>query len=845
MSSDYQSLFGNYTNHSNLNRTFATKVTSGFMDKDAHAEGVKMDGLGALDSATTLACGDELPSKVVTSGLDPKQKESPTSHLNSALSSTSNDSTVTNLSDTFQLNDETFFKSSYLATPANFKGEVHLQPSDYSNDTEFDTKMQSSKLSNTSSIDTELPLHEDYHYHKNAHNNKQPRHNSAPSYMQHHQFLNDIAFGTTATNGLNYKHSYQEEIASNVSTNSLNQYFATPNSSISSASSSSSTSNAFAAGSASDFNKQITGGNVDSSGANLPKTPILSQDPLHTTTRVRQHSSTIPIDQLTSLTLRTPSTSSQSGPSRKRSLSSIDKAQKQQQQQHQLVNLLPSDFNQQMKVENGLPFSTDPASSLINLDANTIAFSAATAAAVCADSVGDFYTTSSGYENKGSFDQQQGTINPRQLFTTGLTTSFSSPSLSSVFGLKKSSNLQHHQPQNSVPPPQQHLTESPMSQNMLQDMPPMNQLEPLAFPSLHNRSLSTPQVDFRTNGDPQRAGDLFGNSSDNNGVNLVSADLDISESLKPTYVNRNNGLSNGSIGKNRSYSYTNGMHSSKGHTRRNSLQTVSKGKQFAGASPQQQSHFAQAVSQQLDELKEQQQSGKGKQQSYIGQVASLQLSPATEPATFDKIKEDETVSIAQPTQQMKKRRKSSVTKSSVQAQQLLIKEQLDKSLEGHQEQVLQNNKSTSKSVSPTNSNQLDPKVTKHSDGKSNRKGGGVVAKAKNSTNDSTNLQNLDPKGLLTAPVVQNENGCFPCSECDKQFKRTEHLKRHIRSVHSNIRPYHCHYCERKFSRSDNLAQHIKTHYKIDGSGNTNIVYGDVSNLNRRDKKKKKKNLGAI
>lgn len=67
---------------------------------------------------------------------------------------------------------------------------------------------------------------------------------------------------------------------------------------------------------------------------------------------------------------------------------------------------------------------------------------------------------------------------------------------------------------------------------------------------------------------------------------------------------------------------------------------------------------------------------------------------------------------------------------------------------------------------------------------------------------------------------------FPCPECDKQFKRLEHLKRHIRSVHLNIRPFHCKYCEKKFSRSDNLAQHLKTHFKMDANGATTIIYGN-------------------
>ncbi|KAL3232787.1 Zinc finger protein MSN4 [Nakaseomyces bracarensis] len=55
---------------------------------------------------------------------------------------------------------------------------------------------------------------------------------------------------------------------------------------------------------------------------------------------------------------------------------------------------------------------------------------------------------------------------------------------------------------------------------------------------------------------------------------------------------------------------------------------------------------------------------------------------------------------------------------------------------------------------------------------------------------------------------------FGCHLCTKAFKRSEHLKRHIRSVHSTERPFACHLCDKKFSRSDNLSQHIKTHQKI-------------------------------
>lgn len=52
---------------------------------------------------------------------------------------------------------------------------------------------------------------------------------------------------------------------------------------------------------------------------------------------------------------------------------------------------------------------------------------------------------------------------------------------------------------------------------------------------------------------------------------------------------------------------------------------------------------------------------------------------------------------------------------------------------------------------------------------------------------------------------------FACEFCDRRFKRQEHLKRHVRSLHMCEKPFQCHICDKKFSRSDNLNQHIKTH----------------------------------
>ncbi|GAA5936211.1 uncharacterized protein JCM15063_002744 [Sporobolomyces koalae] len=49
--------------------------------------------------------------------------------------------------------------------------------------------------------------------------------------------------------------------------------------------------------------------------------------------------------------------------------------------------------------------------------------------------------------------------------------------------------------------------------------------------------------------------------------------------------------------------------------------------------------------------------------------------------------------------------------------------------------------------------------------------------------------------------------------CGKVFKRSEHLQRHIRSIHTNSKPFQCQWpaCGRFFSRHDNLNQHLRVH----------------------------------
>ena len=82
-----------------------------------------------------------------------------------------------------------------------------------------------------------------------------------------------------------------------------------------------------------------------------------------------------------------------------------------------------------------------------------------------------------------------------------------------------------------------------------------------------------------------------------------------------------------------------------------------------------------------------------------------------------------------------------------------------------------------------------------------------------------NNVNLVPKKLGTLSktrgrkpsLILDASKQFACDYCERRFKRQEHLKRHVRSLHMGEKPFGCHICDKKFSRSDNLNQHIKTH----------------------------------
>ncbi|KAI8600094.1 hypothetical protein EDD21DRAFT_307026 [Dissophora ornata] len=85
-----------------------------------------------------------------------------------------------------------------------------------------------------------------------------------------------------------------------------------------------------------------------------------------------------------------------------------------------------------------------------------------------------------------------------------------------------------------------------------------------------------------------------------------------------------------------------------------------------------------------------------------------------------------------------------------------------------------------------------------------------------SSSSGSSLSNAPAKARRRASLNPDSSSrVFTCSieHCGKLFRRSEHLKRHFRSVHTLEKPFECPVttCPKRFSRSDNLNQHIRIH----------------------------------
>ena len=89
------------------------------------------------------------------------------------------------------------------------------------------------------------------------------------------------------------------------------------------------------------------------------------------------------------------------------------------------------------------------------------------------------------------------------------------------------------------------------------------------------------------------------------------------------------------------------------------------------------------------------------------------------------------------------------------------------------------------------------------------------------------------------PVSLESTSTNVCKICSNRFKRSEHLTRHVDSVHDFNKDFPCPYCleisltpgketkERHFNRADNLKQHIiKTHLTLSDKGRAKRLFDE-------------------
>ena len=51
---------------------------------------------------------------------------------------------------------------------------------------------------------------------------------------------------------------------------------------------------------------------------------------------------------------------------------------------------------------------------------------------------------------------------------------------------------------------------------------------------------------------------------------------------------------------------------------------------------------------------------------------------------------------------------------------------------------------------------------------------------------------------------------FKCETCERDFSCKENLKRHVKSVHENMKTYKCDYCDKYSNYRHHLTRHVKT-----------------------------------
>lgn len=67
-----------------------------------------------------------------------------------------------------------------------------------------------------------------------------------------------------------------------------------------------------------------------------------------------------------------------------------------------------------------------------------------------------------------------------------------------------------------------------------------------------------------------------------------------------------------------------------------------------------------------------------------------------------------------------------------------------------------------------------------------------------------------PSSASAQKIPSNEARPHECRQCGRPFYKQEQLKRHIRLVHENWRPFKCLFCEIQFGTKQNMQVHFST-----------------------------------